>query len=326
MNDSPAPEQLARALLTYLAELLQQPGLAYAEAPARIAQGLQSYVYGFKLRGRDLPGPWAGPLVFRVSQRAPGPNVQRDAEVQRFVAGLGYPAPQALAVQPAGGPLETSLMVMERLAGAPLSRRIVRKNLSAVRRLASRFADTHVQLHRLRSDGWPSSSAEPAVERQLARFRALPSRPSEIAELLNWLEDKRGLVEREERSVCHNNFHPANILLDRDGRMSVLDWSNADVGDRHQDVAATFVLLRTAPRRRANPQNRLLEPLCRSVFTRTYFSAYRGMLPIEMGRLHYWEVLRALEYWFALASYGLNEAWRGDLLRYARKRQRMISP
>jgi len=273
-----------------------------------------------------LPGAWAGQLVFRVAQRAPGPDVQRDAEVQRFVAGLGYPAPQALAVQPAGGPLEAPLMIMERLAGAPLSRRIVRKNLFAVRRLASRFAAAHVQLHQLPSDGWPSSPAEAAVERQLARFRALPSRPPEIDELLTWLEDKRGLVEREERSVCHNNFHPTNVLLDRDGTMSVLDWSNADVGDRHQDVAATFVLLRTAPSRRANPQNRVLEPLCRKVFTRTYFSAYRGMLPVEMGRLHYWEVLRALEYWVVLASHGLNEPWRRDLLRYARKRQRMISP
>ena len=42
--------------------------------------------------------------------------------------------------------------------------------------------------------------------------------------------------------VVHLDLHPGNVLCTPDGPV-VIDWSNGRVGDRHEDVATTWMLL-----------------------------------------------------------------------------------
>jgi hypothetical protein len=48
-------------------------------------------------------------------------------------------------------------------------------------------------------------------------------------------------------SLCHGDFHPGNIICDKDSRY-LIDWVGASRGDFCADVAHTYVLLRVVPR------------------------------------------------------------------------------
>ncbi len=44
--------------------------------------------------------------------------------------------------------------------------------------------------------------------------------------------------------VCHGDFHPGNVIVDRDGRLHVVDWSHATQGNGSADAARTYLLFR----------------------------------------------------------------------------------
>ena len=42
--------------------------------------------------------------------------------------------------------------------------------------------------------------------------------------------------------VCHGDFNPSNIIIDRNGAAYILDWSHATQGNASADVARTYLL------------------------------------------------------------------------------------
>ena len=42
--------------------------------------------------------------------------------------------------------------------------------------------------------------------------------------------------------VCHGDFNPSNIIIDRNGTPYILDWSHATQGNASADVARTYLL------------------------------------------------------------------------------------
>ena len=44
--------------------------------------------------------------------------------------------------------------------------------------------------------------------------------------------------------VCHGDFHPSNVIVDKDGRLHVIDWSHATQGNGSADAARTFLLFK----------------------------------------------------------------------------------
>jgi len=95
----------------------------------------------------------------------------------------------------------------------------------------------------------------------------------------------------------HLDFHPINLMFEHDQCRGVLDWCDADVGDRHADVAVTLTLIRTAPVAVASFRQRLATWPGRWLLYRRYLRAYRRLLPLDDGKLSYymaWAALRRL--------------------------------
>lgn len=44
-------------------------------------------------------------------------------------------------------------------------------------------------------------------------------------------------------ALCHGDFHPANIMIDKDGKVKVIDFMNLCRGPREYDIARTFYLV-----------------------------------------------------------------------------------
>ena len=56
-------------------------------------------------------------------------------------------------------------------------------------------------------------------------------------ELLPWLE---GMKNHDK--LCHGDFNPSNIIINEDGRYSIIDWAHATQGNASADVARTFLI------------------------------------------------------------------------------------
>ena len=313
MEDGP-PADIETKLLAYLADRLGVAGLTFAEEPEQITHGWETFIYAFRLTGNSLSASWRGPLILRVY---PGQDAalqaEQEAATQQFVHENGYPAPFPLAVEVGLAALGRPFMIMERVPGVPMLDTATGKPLGVLG-LARRMADVHAALHQLPVSGCPlPAEGGTLVERRLANLERtieqLPVRlPEEVSRALAWLKDNQSVVMPEDVSICHQDFHPLNLMVDDGGDMSVIDWSGAALGDRHADIASTLVLLRAPP---IAPPNKWLDRFLfrygRRILAWLYLRRYRSQLPIDADRLRYWEAFNVFDWWSTLATFELAD-------------------
>jgi aminoglycoside phosphotransferase (APT) family kinase protein len=114
------------------------------------------------------------------------------------------------------------------------------------------------------------------------------------------MESHADLVRDEEPALLHNDFHPLNIMLDGE-RMTLLDWPDAAVGDRHCDVARTLALFWLAAPLERSFIGRTVLGLLRRYIVPLYVREYRSHLALDDVRLRYWEALHAFKAWAQIA-------------------------
>lgn len=102
---------------------------------------------------------------------------------------------------------------------------------------------------------------------------------TDARELTN--SEKEQLLERLLRlpdgdRPYHGDFHPGNILVGDDGRLTVIDWVNAGVGDPIADVARSQLLLsvgwRAVPQRSVRLLGRWVAWYLLRSYTKSYFA------------------------------------------------------
>jgi len=63
--------------------------------------------------------------------------------------------------------------------------------------------------------------------------------------VIDWLDSHRNSVTPEPLSVIHMDYHTRNVMVRDDGRLVVLDWTQAEPGDYRADLAWTVLLMST---------------------------------------------------------------------------------
>ena len=92
--------------------------------------------------------------------------------------------------------------------------------------------------------------------------------------------------------LCHNDFHPGNILLGSEGPV-IIDWMDASIGSPLADVARTTIMLLGSAATEAPMYLRMGIHILHAIYLRHYFQLrpggydeYRRWLPIvAAGRL-----------------------------------------
>lgn len=289
------PDDPQAALLTYLRRRFESSGLSYTEPPAPITGGYNTKIWGFRVS--PAPKEFDRPLVLRLY---PTPRYEMHAQSefarQRFVFDRGYPVPEPLLVEADSNLFGGPFLIMERVPYRAMLDRLLAPGPYALRgpRL---MAEVHARLHSVAADGFPGYVPGAYLELRLKQFRELiESRGRRAMEVvLGWLEDNRP-AEPADEVICHNDFHPINILVDERGEVgAVVDWENSVVADRHRDVAHTLVLLRGAPVQ-ASFYERLLAAGGRRLIARIYLRSYRRIKALNDTTLRYYETLAALSW------------------------------
>lgn len=75
--------------------------------------------------------------------------------------------------------------------------------------------------------------------------------------------------------LCHNNFTPDNIIIDDDGKVTIIDWVSAKQGNASADIAKTYLMLSLDYPEYAE---KYLELFCKKTKTKKQYVT--GWLPI----------------------------------------------
>jgi len=54
-------------------------------------------------------------------------------------------------------------------------------------------------------------------------------------------------VKAREATICHGDFHPLNILADKNQTTGVIDWSNAVIAEPAMDVGSAIANMSAVP-------------------------------------------------------------------------------
>jgi aminoglycoside phosphotransferase (APT) family kinase protein len=244
-----------------LAELLRQglPG-----APALRISGLEELTGGWETYllaataetiGKGASERFGWVLRFRIGAQANDFALQEYA-VMKSVAERGIPVPGRLQLVTGDSPFGAPFLAMEKVEGATLGRLLETEPSAVVGELLNSMVELFVALHSLRPDtDW---FADPSRLDRAAPGTTVPGVMGRIqdtierhqletmAPLTDWLRSRLADVPPGEISLVHNDFHPDNIIVRRQGAMCVLDWSFAGPGDPRLDLAWTVFLMGTA--------------------------------------------------------------------------------
>jgi aminoglycoside phosphotransferase (APT) family kinase protein len=244
--------------------------------------GASRETWSFALDGRPLVLRWDPPGAVR------GGAMEREGALLRAAKAAGVPVPEVVAASDDPSLLGAPWLVMERLYGETIARRILRDQEYAGARsqLTSQLGAALAALH--------SASIDvdlPTDDDVLASMRALldaATEPHPAFELgLRWLAERR--PPSTGRTAVHGDCRLGNVMVDRDGLVGVLDWELAHVGDPAEDLG--WLCVRSW---------RFGGPLpVAGVGTREeLLSAYAdaGGRPIDLGTLAWWEAYGTLRW------------------------------
>ncbi|MCQ0017265.1 phosphotransferase family protein [Actinomadura madurae] len=192
----------------------------------RLSGGASRETWSFDADGRPLILRRDPPAVLDPTAMA------REAALLASAADAGVPVPRLAGH---GDDLEgTAYLIMERLAGETIPRRLLRDDRFAAVRpgLARELGGILARLHAMAPvPGLPDDDPLTALTALYSTFEMRPA--VELA--LRWLDDRRP-PSSGRRTVVHGDFRNGNLMIGTGGVTGVLDWELAHLGDPAEDL------------------------------------------------------------------------------------------
>jgi aminoglycoside phosphotransferase (APT) family kinase protein len=222
-------EELSRALR----------GVVGAEVSGltRLSGGASRETWAFDARHADGSSE---PLILRRdppgAARVSGGGMGLEARAIATAGRHGVPVPPILASSDDAGALGAPFIVMGRIDGETIPRRILRDDAYAAarERLAADCGTVLARLHAID----PGEVGGLDEQDQVGQYRdALDAlgQPHPAFELgLRWLEDNRPVPGPA--AVVHGDFRNGNLIVGPDGLRAVLDWELVHAGDPLEDL------------------------------------------------------------------------------------------
>ena len=307
--------EIAKRLLLHLACAFGCQDAVYLAGPDRIQGGFDAAIFGFTLD--RAPPPLVGPLILRLGRANADPGrVKLETVVQNTLAEMGFPAPRVAVTESDPSVLGGPFMVMTRLSGQTLAHGVegfgagtslvgqlqLLFNLPAIlARMIDQWVDMQIRLHQLPAEPLLRAVTAAGIdagaitfEGQLARLRTIveQSALTGLEPGLAWLDDRRP-PQPQKAAICHGDFHPLNVLADKNQPTGVIDWPNAVVAEPAMDVGSAIANISALPL--SLPW--ALRVAAHSVISaalRRYERAYRARCPLDDQAVLYYEVFRAV--------------------------------
>lgn len=218
-----------------------------------------------------------------------GGGMATEVAVVRAAAHSGVPVPTVLADATADGSLGAAGMVVERLAGEAIPRRILRDDSFADARtaLVDQCGAALAAIHRIPLDEVPPLTDVDQLDfyRQVLDALGEPHPTLELG--FAWLEQHRpGPVAA---TVVHGDFRLGNLLVGPSGLVAALDWELVHLGDPMEDLA--WLAVRAW---RFGGAGAVAGLGSREELAAAYEAA--GGVPVDLETMRWWEVLGTVKW------------------------------
>ena len=166
--------------------------------------------------------------------RHPDRNVAVEAAAMVAARAAGVPAPELYDY--GEGALGHAYLLLERLDGETIPRRLLRDDAYAAARagLAYRLGEVLARIHQVDPDSIPGLPPVDALGQVTELYEAF-AEPRPALEIgLRWLAEHRPVPAAD--ALVHGDFRTGNLMVGEDGLRGVLDWELAHRGDPRQDL------------------------------------------------------------------------------------------
>lgn len=212
--------------------------------------GWASSLYTFTLRRADSGDAPATTLVLKMYAPDEGGrrHATREWRALTRLRVVGLSVPHVVLFEPDGCHLGHPFIVMDHIPGTSFWRVFEAADPAGRVRLTRAFVAQLVALHAL-----DPHVLEPAavptqpyscIEQELEHLHrdGAHSPHAILAEVVQWLEERKETVPCERPVILHRDYHPWNVLMDTAERPWVIDW-DWRIGDARFDLAWTCTLL-----------------------------------------------------------------------------------
>jgi aminoglycoside phosphotransferase (APT) family kinase protein len=161
-------------------------------------------------------------------------NIDVEAAAMIAARRAGVPAPELH--DHGDGDLGQAYLLMERLDGETIPRRLLRDDTYAAARpgLARRFGEVLARLHQVDPAVIPGLPAVDTLAQLKELYQAF-AEPRPALEIgLRWLAENQPAPVND--TLVHGDFRTGNLMIGADGLTGVLDWELSHRGDPRQDL------------------------------------------------------------------------------------------
>ncbi len=240
-----------KALLSdYYARHSPSRGQPRIRSLERFTSGWASDVYAFTVEWVDSSISFAESRILKTyaPTKEGVEKALREWQALRNLRAVGYPVPGGKLVELDSHHLGYPFVVMEHISGQLLWHIFEQAGEHEREQLTQLFVRLLVDLHAL----------DPAVlvprvnlmapyqfiTSELAELRARDERHAHcaLAPVVTWLDARKHTVPCSRPALLHCDYHPWNVLVNREGQPVVIDW-DWQIGDARFDLAWTLTLL-----------------------------------------------------------------------------------
>jgi aminoglycoside phosphotransferase (APT) family kinase protein len=176
-------------------------------------------------------------LILRSGAGTGGVALRVEGVAMAAAARAAVPVPEVVDAGDDGGALQHSYLIMDRVEGETIPRRLLRDEaFAAVRpRLAAELGAVLARLHSVPLDRLPGvdPAGEPLTRLRTDYLGGEPPPPG-LALGLRWLAENR--PEPGPESLAHGDYRLGNLMIGPEGLTAVLDWELVHIGDPLEDL------------------------------------------------------------------------------------------
>lgn len=224
----PEPRSVGERLATALRPSL---GEVTVEDLERLSGGASRETWAFRAGGRDL-------ILRRDPPGRPGPpgSMAREADVIRAARRAGLAVPDVV-LDDSGDQLGTAGLIMSRVPGETIARRILRESeFSEARGLLCRQLGEFLGgLHRIDPREVPGLEEADVLKTLWSSYTTLPDHSPTFEAAQEWLLANR--PPPSGRVIVHGDLRLGNIIVGPGGLNAAIDWELVHIGDPLEDLA-----------------------------------------------------------------------------------------
>lgn len=169
-------------------------------------------------------------VIKEFSEKFPKSDILNEALNQARVEETGLPIPALRAVSVVDGKWA---ITMDYVEGKTLEQ-IMQENPADLEKYMNDFVDLQLTVQ---------SKKAPLLNKLKDKMnRKISSLGGQVDATIRYELHTRLDSMPKHNKLCHGDFNPSNIIIDKDGHPHIIDWSHATQGNASADAARTYLL------------------------------------------------------------------------------------